>query len=120
MTFEPSALVPFGETLETALVPPQTSVLPEGVLAVVAPQAHTTILDASVFQTQPNQVPRPTFLAESTLPSLSSSPKVSILPEHLLPDDPSPQIGTSILRPGLLESLPTPKMPNLVRPMPHH
>jgi len=104
--------------VDAFLPPPQESVLLDASLSAIKPQAHTTLLNTSVFPTAPHQTPPPTFLPESALASQQPIPKVSILPDRKTPYDLPPQSNTSILKADLFPSVPPPKLPNLVRPMP--
>lgn len=103
------------EPVYDLLPPPHASVLPEHALAAIQPSFHTTLLDTSVFPTTENQVPRPTLLSPSALASDRPVPRMTILPES---KDMVPPPSVSVLPQGTLTSLPTPKLPNLVRPMP--
>jgi len=91
-------------------------VLPKDALAAIQPPLHTTLLDTSVFPTSKNQVPRPTLLDPSALASDRPVPRMSILPESKDTIPPPPSV--SVLKSDVLSSLSTPKLPNLVRPMP--
>lgn len=119
MTTNPSIQPPIGSTPSNEMLTPQvgTTVLMGESLHVPTPQAHTTLLNTESLQPMASLQSKTSILPSDLLTTQAAS-QVTILGENTLPNSIPPQAGTSILRDGVLSSLPPAKMPNLVQPMP--